>query len=251
MFSHPQFNEIGTKILASNSGINKELMMDISIHRLQKGEELLIEEQDVETAILLLQGKIEFEYDQNLYQVSRESVFSQLPTCLHLCSGTTVIVMAMDNAEILVQSAYNNHEFRPRLYLPQDIKTTTIQESGQETAEKNIFTIFDYYNAPYSNMVLGEMIVPDGKWSESSPYLHSHPELNYYEYASKEGFGACFTEDKVYYINDGSCCMFQNPQSSILATAPSHKMYCYWTVRHLENNPWRESRGKQDATTTQ
>lgn len=243
MFTYPKFNETGTQILSAISGVNKEMMMDVSIHRLQQGEEFLVEEQEVETAILLLRGKIQLEYEQNLYQVSRTSVFSEMPTCLHLSSGKTAIIMALESSEVLIQSAHNDREFRTRLYLPQDMsKMTSSEKVWEGVVQRDFITIFDYYNAPYSNMVLGEMLIPQGRWASYIPYCHAHPEMHYYKFPSSEGFGACFVGDKVYTIRDESCGAFLDNESRNKVTAPGYPMYCCWMIRHLEGSPWKRTR---------
>lgn len=243
MFSYPKFDNEGTQTLSSVSGINKEMMMDISVHRLKKGEELLVCETDMETAILLLQGKIELDYEQKLYEVERNNLFTDMPTCLHVCKDVPVIITAVEDAEVLLQSAHNNNIFSSKLYLPNDIeKVTSCEGKWEDTAKREVITIFDYYNAPYSNMVLGEIFVPQGRWFSYIPHHHPQPEVYYYRLEREEGFGACFIDDEAYTIKDGSCGAFIGGRTHAQVTAPGYPMYCCWMIRHLENNPWKRTR---------
>ncbi len=243
MFSYPKFNAEGTQILSDINGKNKEMMMNISVHRLKKGEELVVCENDMETAILLLQGRVEFDYEQRLYEVERKDMFADLPTCLHICKGVTAIVTAMEDSEVLLQSAQNDRTFSSKLYLPKDIeKVTSCKGKWEDTARREVITIFDYYNAPYSNMVMGEILVPQGRWFSYIPHHHPQPEVYYYRLKREEGFGACFIGDKAYTIKDGSVGAFPGGKTHAQVTAPGYPMYCCWMIRHLDGNPWKRTR---------
>lgn len=243
MFSYPQYNKNGVQTLSSVSGVNKEMGMDITIHLLRKGEELLVNENDMETAILLLQGEIEFDYEQKPHQVKRTSVFTDMPSCLHVSKKTVVIIKAVEQSEVLLQSAYNDKNFYSKLYLPQDIeKTTSCKGKWEDTARREVVTIFDYYNAPYSNMVLGEIFVPQGRWFSYIPHHHPQPEVYYYRLQKEEGFGACFIDEKAFTIKNGSCGAFLGGKTHAQVTAPGFPMYCCWMIRHLENDPWKRTR---------
>ncbi|MFW5780662.1 MAG: 5-deoxy-glucuronate isomerase [Bacillota bacterium] len=243
MFITPAFDKNNSQMIASINGRNKEMLMDITVHRLLRGEELIVCEQDMESAILLLQGKLELEYDQHVYTVERKNMFKDLPTCLHICKDTAAIVTALEDSEVLLQSTENQNEFKSRLYLPGEVeKVTSCEGIFDDTARREVITIFDYYNAPYSNMVLGEIFVPQGRWFSYIPHHHPQPEVYYYRLEREEGFGACFIDDKAYVIKNGSCGAFLGGQTHSQVTAPGYPMYCCWMIRHLENNPWKRTR---------
>ena len=63
---------------------------------------------------------------------------------------------------------------------------------------RTVRTVFDYENAPYSNMVNGEVINHQGSWSSYTPHSHPQPEVYYYRFQREEGFGACFIGDNAY-----------------------------------------------------
>ena len=52
-----------------------------------------------------------------------------------------------------------------------------VQENSVTTAQRQVNTIFDYDTAPYSNMVLGEVINDRGNWSGYLPHYHPQPEV--------------------------------------------------------------------------
>lgn len=243
MFNYPKFDETGTQTIASTSGKNKDMLMDITVHKLEKGEELVVTETDMESAILLLKGKVELDYEQKLYVIERKDMFVDLPTCLHISKDTVVIVCALEDSEVLIQGTLNDTKFASKLYLSSDIeKVVSCGDKWDGTARREVITIFDYYNAPYSNMVLGEIFVPQGRWFSYIPHHHPQPEVYYYRLQREEGFGACFVGEEAFTIKDGSCGSFPGGKTHSQVTAPGYPMYCCWMIRHLDDNPWKRTR---------
>ncbi len=243
MFSYPAFNDKGEQIIASAEGINEEMLMDITVYRLQAGEQKYFFDAFKESAVLLLKGSITFEYDNLNHRAIRRDMFGFLPSCLHFSSGKEVKVIADAYSEILVQKTYNEGSFPTKLYLPADVEIfTSCGGKWEDTARREVITIFDYGNAPYSNMVLGEIMVPQGRWFSYIPHSHPQPEVYYYRMERQEGFGACFIGDEAYIIKDGSCGAFVGGNTHAQVTAPGYPMYCCWMIRHLDGNPWERTR---------
>jgi 5-deoxy-glucuronate isomerase len=169
----------------------------------------------------------------------RNDVFTKGPFCLHVCKEIDVIITAVIDSEIIVQSTTNEKVFDAKLYSPADC---TIQLMGdlqwEGTAKREVLTIFDYHNAPYSNMVLGEVITKAGRWSSYIPHSHPQPEVYYYKFDRKQGFGASFIGDDVYKITDGSASSIPGGLTHPQTSAPGYNMYYCWMIRHLEDNPW-------------
>ena len=61
MLYKPQYDENGKKILCEMNGVNADMLMDIYVQRLSKGDTLVIEETENECAVLLLSGSVNFE----------------------------------------------------------------------------------------------------------------------------------------------------------------------------------------------
>ena len=76
----------------------------------------------------------------------------------------------------------NGRAFPAKLYLPGDTPDE-FRGAGtmHETSTRIVRTIFDYRNAPYANLVLGEVIDFPGKWSSYPPHHHPQPEIYYYK----------------------------------------------------------------------
>ena len=62
-----------------------------------------------------------------------------------------------------------------KLYAPKDVPWGySCAGKFGNTAQRQVNTIFDYDTAPYSNMVLGEVINDRGNWSGYLPHYHPH-----------------------------------------------------------------------------
>ena len=103
-------------------------------------------------------------------------------------------------------------------------------------------TVFDYDNAPFSNLVVGEVLARQGRWWSYIPHYHPQPEVYYYKFEREEGFGACFIGDEAHTIKDGSAGCFPGGKTHVQVTAPGYPMYCCWIIRHLDGDPWLKTR---------
>ena len=65
MLFKPEYDENGKKVLCEMNGINSEMLMDIYVKKLKKGETLEIIEDNNECAILLLSGDVTFKDDDS------------------------------------------------------------------------------------------------------------------------------------------------------------------------------------------
>ena len=164
--------------LSMESGKGKEIGMDVSLIVLEKGESYTLFEEKKEAALLLFCGELVWQANGESKSVSRKSEFTEEASCLHVSAGTKVTLRASRHSEIYLQMVNNSRKFPPVFYAPEDIQ---IQRAGvsdlQGTMRRNIKTVFDYENAPYSNMVLGEVLNLPGKWSSYPPHFHPQPEV--------------------------------------------------------------------------
>ena len=143
------------------------------------------------------------------------------------------------DAEIIVQQTDNNNEFPSEFYTPENC---LYQEFGkgqwEGTGHRIVSTMFDYDNAPLSNLVLGEVFTQPGRWSSYPPHHHPQPEVYYYRFDKPQGFGACFLGDDVYKSTDGSYCCITPGKDHEQAAAPCYEMYYVWLIRHNDGDPW-------------
>lgn len=243
MFGYPNFDSKGVKTLTAINGVNSDMLMDILVVKLAKGKSYEYISGNKESAYLLTEGEVRFISDCVNETADRKNVFTDLPTCLHAPKGKKVKIEALADSEIIFLATLNDKDFNTKLYRKPDIICTVSCEGMWEnTAVRDVNTIFDYDNAPYSNLVVGEVLARQGRWWSYVPHSHPQPEVYYYKFDRKEGFGACFIGEEAHTVKDGSVGCFNGGLTHVQVTAPGYPMYCCWMIRHLEGNPWKKTR---------
>ena len=106
---------------------------------------------------------------------------------------------------------------------------------------REIKTFFDYENAPFSNMVLGEVLNFPGRWSSYPPHHHPQPEVYFYRFDHPCGFGAGFANGEIYRTGQNGLAVINSGFHSQVA-APGYAMCYAWGIRHLDGNPWQKTR---------
>lgn len=213
--------------------------MDFGILKLKKGEEF-VDASPKERAFLLIQGDVEFQWGSQKAIAKRQSFFDQNPWCLHVPSGTAITIKCESaEAELSISQTNNDTLFDPHLYTDKECQS---EERGKgtmnEMATRIVRTIFDYSNAPYSNMVLGEVINYPGKWSSYPPHHHPQPEIYYYKFQPENGFGFCNLGENVLKVKNDDTVEILNDASHPQVSAPGYAMYYIWVIHHLEGNPY-------------
>lgn len=238
-------------ILTTYDNEYSEMMMDIRVYRMKENERRAFLRTGEETAVLLLSGNITFIWDDGSSDARRRDVFTDGPSCVHVCSGKTVEVLAHTEAEILVQCTVNEREFSSRLYTSEDAPFIySSHHQYGDTANRRVNTIFDHDIAPDSNMVLGEVINDRGNWSGYLPHRHPQPETYFFLFDRPEGFGASFVGDRVFKSVDHSFSAIPGGELHPQAAAPGFQMYTCWMIRHLDGNPWLQTDRCEDERYT-
>jgi len=260
-FCYPQFQVLtpvpgylptGTPPLAeimplTNTTSHPSMGMNIAVYHLCNNDFFTLHERDEEMAIVFIEGKFllswqchhEFGLDNNgeYVDVQRPSCIDDPGYCLHVPRNTRVTMHG--TGEILVQTAPNSEPFEPVLYTPENTRVGNFGEGQFEgKALRRVTTYFDIHNAPYSNMVCGEIVQPQGGWSSYPPHEHPHPEVYYYRFDKPQGFGACFLDDDVYKIRDRSFAAIEGGKYHPQVTAPGYAMMYVWMFRHFDGYPW-------------
>lgn len=237
----------GINKLTEIDGINSSMLMDVYVEKLNKGSKKEYLEEDKEMAVLLLTGKIEIKCGEIISIASRNSVFDEEPYCIHVPKNTSVSVEVLEDSEILIQCTENENKFEAKLYTPKEcISVVAGDDVWNNTARRVIRTVFDYSNAPYSNMVMGEVITYPGRWSSYPPHYHPQPEVYFYKFNKPQGFGFCLTGEEAYKIKDNSFATIEGGLVHPQCSAPGYAMYYCWMIRHLKNNPWTERIDDED-----
>ncbi len=241
-------NTRGYQSMTEIGGIAKDMLMDIGIYILED-ESIKLYDESKETAVLLLEGSISLSWEQRTESASRSNVFDEMPFCLHVARGVRVELKAEGKTQVLVQKTDNDKVFESKLYRQEDlIEEAAGADFMEGTAKRLIRTIFDYKTAPYSNMVLGEVIAEQGRWSSYPPHSHEQPEVYYYKFDKPQGFGCAMIGDDAYIVKDHSYVSIPGGLLHPQSTAPGYRMYFCWMIRHLENNPWNNREFAKEHT---
>lgn len=239
----------GNNVLAEMDGKHRDMMMDVSVYKFDKDKSKNFSDQEKETAFLLLDGRVIIEWQGKKEEMTRSSLFDEEPWCLHVPKGVDVKITAYSEAEVLIQKTANRQDFGAKLYYPKDCKCDVFGEGVLDDASRRVVrTIFDYGNAPYSNMVMGEVINYPGKWSSYPPHHHPQPEIYYYRFDRPQGFGCSMIGDEVFKIKHNSMAAIPGDLVHPQTTAPGYAMYYCWMIRHLDDDPWTSRIDDEDHT---
>ncbi|MCC8016045.1 MAG: 5-deoxy-glucuronate isomerase [Clostridiales bacterium] len=243
MLFKPDYDKNGKKVLCEMNGINSEMLMDIYVKKMKSGETLEIYEQNNECAVLLLSGKVNFKAGAINETCQRKNPFERKPYAIHFPKKIKAVITAQEESEVLVQQTDNDKTWQPVFYNPENC---LYQEFGKGqwggAGHRICSTMFDLDNAPYSNMVMGEVFNQPGKWSSYPPHYHPQPELYYYQFDRPEGFGAGFEGDTPYKTENGNCLCIRGRNAHQQVVAPGFQMYYVWLIRHLDGDPWDKTR---------
>lgn len=216
-------------------------MMDFGILKLMKGQEE-VSAGNKERAYLLILGEVTMQWGENKVTVRRDSFLDESPWCLHVPAGEEVKIAALsEEAEISITATYNDYKFTPKLYSKEECRS---EEFGKgtlgETSTRIVRTVFDFSNANYSNLVVGEVINFPGKWSSYPPHHHPQPEIYHYRFYPEQGFGYSEHGEEVYKVRNYDSAVIADEVTHSQTAAPGYAMYYIWVIRHLENNPFDE-----------
>ncbi|MDD4080872.1 MAG: 5-deoxy-glucuronate isomerase [Eubacteriales bacterium] len=220
-----------------------EVGMDVGLLVLEPGQRWESGRPGVEVATLLLEGEVIFQWEGRDTKASRRNPFQDEAFCLHTGPGVPLSVQAVSHAELYIQAVKNANPFPSKLYAPEDVM---VQHAGDKNEllgamRREIKTFFDYESAPWSQMVLGEVLNFPGKWSSYPPHHHPQPEVYFHRFDRPLGFGASFGNGEVYTSRQNGLTVILDGFHSQTA-APGYAMCYMWGIRHLPGNPWQKTR---------
>lgn len=251
VFGYPEYDDKGEMVLTTYDNAYRDMLMDIRVYKIQKGESKSFSSRDEEIAVLLLNGKLDVDVDGQKAEISRKSVFLEGPYAAHISKEKTITVTALQETEILVQKTKNDNDFVSKLYEPQDAPWKYSSQGWYgNVANRRVNTIFDHDIEPLSNMVLGEVLNDPGNWSGYLPHRHPQPECYYFLFDHPEGFGASFVGDEVFKSVNRSFSAIPGGKLHPQSTAPGYQMYTCWMIRHLDGNPWLQTDRCEDEAFT-
>ena len=228
------YNEI-TKI-----GGEPDMLMDFGILRLKEGQ-IYEDNFNLERAFLLVCGEIKLIYNGIEQMIHRDNCFDYSPWVLHLPAGIPLKIIGIAaDSEVTVNRTVNIRKFEPRLYYPEETPDE-FRGAGtmQETSTRIVRTTFDYNNAPYANLVIGEVIGFPGKWSSFPPHHHPQPEIYYYKTNPKGGHAFAEVGDDVIKLSENDTILITSGKTHPHVTYPGYALWYLWVIRHIDGNPYK------------
>jgi 5-deoxy-glucuronate isomerase len=201
-----------------------------------------------ERAFLLMNGAVRIEWklesaegregEEGSVEIERHDLLEQEPVVVHVPLGTAVTISTVGGvAELAVQAVLNPVRFPPRIWSPGEYRSERFGEGILEgTSTRVVRTFFDAATAPWSQMVLGEVVNFPGRWSSYPPHFHAQPEIYHFRFFPDQGFGFSEQGDDVFKVQSRDTVTIPprvvHPQTS----APGYTMYYIWMIPHLPND---------------
>lgn len=91
---------------------------------------------------------------------------------------------------------------------------------------------------PHSNIMLGEDVHFPGRWAGFPSHSHEQPEIYYYKFWPKNGFGLAKIGEEGVLIEENDTITIQPNLVHPQVAAPGYAMYFLWMIRHLPKNPY-------------
>ncbi|MGD1822290.1 MAG: 5-deoxy-glucuronate isomerase [Pleomorphochaeta sp.] len=228
----------GYTTITELNGTNKEMLLDFGILKLDT-DDIFESDSNLERAYLLISGKIEFIYEDKKYIAERYSCFDEEPIVLHVSKDVKIKIIALNDSEICIERCQNETIFPSKIYNKDNVRTDIFgKDVLNNTSIRSVRTIFDGEIAPYSNMVMGEVINHPGKFSSYPPHDHPQPEIYHYKFFPKQGFGVSMLDDDAFVVKDGDTSLIKPDTTHSQVAAPGYAMYYIWMIPHLEDDRW-------------
>lgn len=217
--------------------------MDVGLLVMEAGDEYAILEPEKEVAILLFEGDTDFCWNGRTVEASRPDCFRYEAYCLLASRRTEITLRARSHCELYIQRTVNERDYEPVMFTPETVQTQHAGANGElmGAMHREIKTFFDYENAPFSNMVLGEVMNYPGTWSSYPPHHHPQPEVYFYRFDYPQGFGVGFANGEIHKTGHNGCLVINEGFHS-QAAAPGYAMCYAWGIRHLNGDPWQKTR---------
>jgi 5-deoxy-D-glucuronate isomerase len=221
-------------------GIDSAIGIGFGILKLKSGESKDLTSER-ETACLLMSGRLTFRYGGKVYAASRRSIFDEDPIAIHFARSVDMTVSANSACELAIFRVKNDKRFPAVVFDSRNMVSSERRGKGilEDTSYRIVRTIFDLTNRPESNMVLGEDINFQGRWSSYPPHHHPQPEIYHYRFTDPRGYGHAEMGDDVFKIRNYDTLKITGRRDHAQVAAPGYGMYYIWAIRHLGGHPYR------------
>lgn len=201
--------------------------------KLGAGETYTHKTGNTELALVPQSGSAELSVGDDTFNVSRSSVFEELPHVLYVPPQQALTVTANDAFEFAIGTAPAEGKYPVRLFTPDDIK---VEIRGGGAATRQVNHILSH-PMPAERLILFEVYVPGGAWSGYPPHCHDGygdsaylEETYYFRFNPANGFGfhrnyRVDTDfDETFTVHDKECVLVTQGFHSTTA-APGATIY--------------------------
>lgn len=239
LIRRPQGFPLGYTAITEIGEAHYDTGIAFGILKLKAGETYTLQS-PYESALLLMQGQCDIQFNHQHYIATRESCFNDSPITLHLCTNHHADIHAIDDCEFALMQTVNTTAFTSMIYDANNILEN--EQRGKDilndTAHRIVRTIFDIRNSPQAKLVLGEVINAPGRWSSYPPHHHAQPEIYHYRFTEAQGYGHAECGDDVFKVRQFDTYKILDEKDHPQAAAPGYGMYYIWVIRHLDNQPY-------------
>ncbi len=218
-------------------------LMDVGLLVLEAGDSYEFYSENKESSWLMFVGQATVEYDGKTVEMNRPNPFDYNPWCMLMSAGQRCILRAQSHSEFYVQATYNDNKYGTYLYTPETTDTWRRGADGElnNLMKRDVRTCYDYTNAPFSKMVLGEVVNLPGRWSSYPPHAHPQPEVYFYYFEKPMGFGAGWADGELHELHHhGALIITKEVHPQVMA--PGYACCYAWGIRHFDDNPWEKTR---------
>lgn len=142
--------------------------LDFAVMNLMAGASYEENTRDREVALVPISGRFEVRVDSDLFSLSREDVFTQMPQVLYIPPRHKMSLRAVSNCEFALGGAPAEGKYPLRLFEPNEMKQ---EVRGGGPAQRQVNHILSY-PLPAERLILFEVYVPGGAWSGWPPHCH-------------------------------------------------------------------------------
>lgn len=231
--------KVGYNSITEIQGKHSEMLMDYGILKLEENT-LHTDSELLERVVILLYGEIEVSFGGKTYTAKRNCFLDDDFWAVNLPEGMEVQIKGIaEDSEVALVRTENKNKFEPTIRTKENsVIETRGKGSMNEAGTRIVKTLMDKKLAPESNIMFGEDVHYPGKWSGFPSHSHNQPEIYFYKFYPKNGFGLLKLGDEGVLMEHNDTVTIDPDLVHPQVTAPGYAMYYLWVIRHLEGNPY-------------
>jgi len=199
-----------------------------------------------ETVLVILKGQIKVGINQNLYILSRKSVFEEKATALYIPINTKFTIKCLKDSEVALCQARTKTKKLPIFIQKNEVE---IIKRGKTNFKRVVSNIIDE-KVDSDRLFVGETINLAGNWSGYPPHKHDKDDLlneskleevYLFKFNPEQGFGIQKIYsyegkqeiDNLYTVHNNDAVLVKKGYHPVVA-APGYKLYYLWILAGIK-----------------